>query len=87
MKHSSSSHAHREVARRERQAAKHRRKQEKRKHGQKGLGRLAARNASVFQLLIEVRNLLKPLTVLEAPSIVSRIEEEVLHTPELALSR
>src|SRR5262249_45152412 len=34
---------------------------------QKGLARLAARDASVFQLLIEVRNLLKPLTVLNAP--------------------
>ncbi|HEY6331530.1 MAG TPA: FAD-dependent monooxygenase [Blastocatellia bacterium] len=53
---------------------------------QKGLGRLAARDASVFQLLIEVRNLLKPLSVLEAPSIVRKIEEEVLHTSELSLS-
>jgi len=54
---------------------------------QKGLGRLAAWDASVFQLLIDVRNLLKPLTVLDAPSIVTRIEEEVLDTSELSLSR
>jgi 2-polyprenyl-6-methoxyphenol hydroxylase-like FAD-dependent oxidoreductase len=53
---------------------------------QKGLRQLAARDASVFRLLIEVRNLLKPLTVLDAPSIVSRIEEEFLHTSELSLS-
>jgi hypothetical protein len=51
-----------------------------------GLSRLAARDASVFELLIEVRHLLKPLTVLEAPSIVRKIEEEVLHTSELSLS-
>jgi hypothetical protein len=52
----------------------------------KGLGRLAARDASVFQLLIEVRNLLKPLTALEAPCIVRKMEEEVLHTSEPSLS-
>jgi 2-polyprenyl-6-methoxyphenol hydroxylase-like FAD-dependent oxidoreductase len=51
---------------------------------QRGLGRLAARDASVFQLLIEVRNLLKPLTVLDDPSIVSRVEEEVRQTRELS---
>jgi 2-polyprenyl-6-methoxyphenol hydroxylase-like FAD-dependent oxidoreductase len=53
---------------------------------QKGLSRLATRDASVFQLLIDVRNLLKPLSVLEDPSIVSRIEEEAPHTSELSLS-
>ena len=53
---------------------------------QKKLGRLAARDASVFQLLIEVRHLLKPLTALEAPSIVSRTEEEVPPISELSLS-
>jgi hypothetical protein len=53
---------------------------------QNGLGRLAARDASVFELLIEVRHLLKPLTVLDAPSIGRKIEEEVFHTSELSLS-
>jgi hypothetical protein len=53
---------------------------------QKKLGRLAARDASVFQLLIEVRHLLKPLTVLDDPSIVSRIEEEVPPISVLSLS-
>jgi hypothetical protein len=53
---------------------------------QNGLGRLAARDASVFELLLEVRHLHKPLTVLDAPSIVRKIEEEVLHTSELSLS-
>ena len=51
---------------------------------QKGLGRLAARDSAVFELLIEVRNLLKPLTVLDDPSIVSRVEKEVRHTSELS---
>ncbi len=59
---------------------------QKRLNFQKGLSRLAARDASVFQLLIEVRHLLKPLGVLDDPSIVSRIEEEVRDTLELALS-
>jgi hypothetical protein len=49
----------------------------KRLNFQMGLGRLAARDASVFQLLVEVRHLLKPLTELDDPSIASRIEEEV----------
>jgi hypothetical protein len=51
---------------------------------QKGLGRLAARDAAVFELLMDVRNLLKPLNVLDDPSIVSRIENEV--ALELSLS-
>jgi hypothetical protein len=51
---------------------------------QKGLGQLAAQDASVFQLLIDVRNLLKPLTALDDPSIVSRVEEELRQTSELS---
>jgi len=51
---------------------------------QKGLGQLAARDASVFQLLIDVRNLVKPLTMLDDPSIVSRVEEEIRQTSELS---
>jgi hypothetical protein len=42
-----------------------------------GLSRLAARDPSVCQLLIEVRHLLKPVTVLDDPSIVSKVEEEI----------
>jgi hypothetical protein len=41
---------------------------------QKGLGRLAARDTPVFELLIDVRNLLKPLSELDNPSITNRIE-------------
>jgi 2-polyprenyl-6-methoxyphenol hydroxylase-like FAD-dependent oxidoreductase len=44
---------------------------------QKGLGRLAARDTAVFELLLDVRNLLKPLNVLDDPSIVSRVENEL----------
>ena len=51
---------------------------------QKGLGQLAAQDASVFQLLLEVRNLLKPLTMLDDPSIVSRVEKGVRQTSELS---
>jgi 2-polyprenyl-6-methoxyphenol hydroxylase-like FAD-dependent oxidoreductase len=53
---------------------------------QKGLSQLAARDKSVFNLLLDVRNLLKPLSVLDEPSIVRKIEEEVLRTSEPALS-
>jgi 2-polyprenyl-6-methoxyphenol hydroxylase-like FAD-dependent oxidoreductase len=51
---------------------------------QKGLARLASRDAAVFELLMDVRNLLKPLDVLDDPSIVGRIENEV--ALELSLS-
>jgi hypothetical protein len=51
---------------------------------QKGLGQLAARDAAVFELLMDVRNLLKPLNVLDDPSIVTRIENEV--ASELSVS-
>ena len=51
---------------------------------QKGLGRLAARDAGVFELLTDVRNLLKPLKALDDPSIVSKVENEL--ASELSLS-
>jgi hypothetical protein len=57
---------------------------EERLNFQMGLGRLAARDASVFRLLIEVRNLLKPLSVLDDPSIVSRVEKEVRNASVLS---
>jgi len=57
---------------------------EERLNFQKGLGRLASRDAAVFELLMDVRNLLKPLNVLDDPSIVGRIENEV--ASELPLS-
>ena len=44
---------------------------------QKGLGRLAARDTAVFELLLDVRHLIKPLNVLDDPSIVSRVENEL----------
>ena len=57
---------------------------EERLNFQKGLGQLAARDESVFKLLIEVRHLLKPLTVLDDPSIVSRVEKEVRNASVLS---
>ena len=48
---------------------------EERLNFQKGLGRLAARDAAVFELLMDVRNLLKPLNVLDDPSIVGRFHQ------------
>lgn len=44
---------------------------------QKGLSQLAARDASVFEPLMDVRGLLKPLKVLDDPSIVRRVENEI----------
>lgn len=57
---------------------------EERLNFQKGLGRLAARDAGVLKLLSDVRNLLKPLKALDDPSIVSKVEDEL--TSELSLS-
>ena len=51
---------------------------------QKGLSRLAARDVDIFEKLVDVRNLLKPLSVLDDPSIVSRVENEL--ASELSLS-
>ena len=51
---------------------------------QKALSRLAARDPDVFELLMEVRHFLKPLSVLEDPSIVEKVENEA--ASELALS-
>ena len=57
---------------------------EERFNFQKELGRLAARDTAVFELLIDVRNLLKPLSELDDPSITNRIENEVVS--EVSLS-
>jgi hypothetical protein len=57
---------------------------EERLNFQKGLGRLAARDTAVFELIIDVRNLLKPLSELDNPWITNRIENEVVS--ELSLS-
>lgn len=57
---------------------------EERLNFQKGLGRLAAHDAAVFELLMDVRNLLKPLNVLDDPSIVGRTENEVALEPSLS---
>ena len=57
---------------------------EERLNFQKGLGQLAARDASVFELLSDVRHLLKPLNALNDPSIVSRVESELASEPALS---
>jgi hypothetical protein len=57
---------------------------EERLNFQKGLSRLAARDAGVLALLSDVRNLLKPLKALDDPSIVSKVENEL--ASELSLS-
>jgi hypothetical protein len=51
---------------------------------QKGLGQLAARDAAVFELLTDVRNLLKPLNALDDPSIVRRVENELASEPSVS---
>jgi 2-polyprenyl-6-methoxyphenol hydroxylase-like FAD-dependent oxidoreductase len=44
---------------------------------QRALGRLAVRDAEVYELLTEVRHVLKPLSLLDDPSIVGRVKEEI----------
>jgi 2-polyprenyl-6-methoxyphenol hydroxylase-like FAD-dependent oxidoreductase len=44
---------------------------------QRALGRLAVHDAEVYELLTEVRHVLKPLSLLDDPSIVERVKEEI----------
>jgi 2-polyprenyl-6-methoxyphenol hydroxylase-like FAD-dependent oxidoreductase len=44
---------------------------------QRALGRLAVRDAEIYELLIEIRHVLKPLSLLDDPSIVRRVKEEI----------
>jgi hypothetical protein len=44
---------------------------------QRALGRVAVRDVEIYELLAQVRHLLKPLTLLDDPSIVTRVEEEM----------
>jgi hypothetical protein len=44
---------------------------------QRALGRLAARDAEVYELLTEIRHVLKPLSLLDDPSIVKRVKKEL----------
>jgi 2-polyprenyl-6-methoxyphenol hydroxylase-like FAD-dependent oxidoreductase len=44
---------------------------------QKGLGQLAAHDVEVFEKLVDVRNLLKPLSALDDPSITSKVDKEL----------
>jgi 2-polyprenyl-6-methoxyphenol hydroxylase-like FAD-dependent oxidoreductase len=55
---------------------------------QRALGRLAVVDAEIYQLLVEIRHVLKPLTLLDHPSIVRRVKEEIASShpllPELS---
>ena len=44
---------------------------------QSALGRLAVRDTEIYELLVEIRHVLKPLTLLDDPSIVKRVKEEI----------
>jgi hypothetical protein len=44
---------------------------------QRALGRLAVLDAEIYELLVEIRHVLKPLTLLDNPSIVRRVKEEI----------
>ena len=44
---------------------------------QRALGRLVARDTEVHKLLVEIRHLLKPLSLLDSPSIVRRVKQEI----------
>jgi 2-polyprenyl-6-methoxyphenol hydroxylase-like FAD-dependent oxidoreductase len=50
---------------------------ENRLNFQKALDRLAVRDLKIYELLIEVMHLLKPPTLLEDPSIIGRVKEEM----------
>jgi hypothetical protein len=50
---------------------------EDRLHFQRALGRLAVFDAEICQLLVEIRHVLKPLALLDDPSIVRRVKEEI----------
>ena len=44
---------------------------------QSALGRLAVRDVEIYELLIDIRHVLKPRTLLDDPSIVTRVKEEI----------
>jgi 2-polyprenyl-6-methoxyphenol hydroxylase-like FAD-dependent oxidoreductase len=44
---------------------------------QRALGRLAVRDKEVLELVTDIRHLLKPLSLLDGPSIVGRVKEEI----------
>jgi hypothetical protein len=50
---------------------------EDRLNAQFALARIGTRDASVWKLLSEVRHLLKPMTVLDEPELVGRVEAEM----------
>src|SRR5262249_40575908 len=50
---------------------------EDRLNTQFALARIATRDPSVWKLLSEVRHLLKPLTVLEEPGLMRKVEAEI----------
>jgi hypothetical protein len=43
----------------------------------RALGRLAVLGAEVYELLVEIRHVLKPRTLLDDPAIVRRVKEEI----------
>lgn len=43
----------------------------------RALGRLAVCDSEVYELLTEIRHLLKPLSLLDDPSIIRRVKEEI----------
>jgi 2-polyprenyl-6-methoxyphenol hydroxylase-like FAD-dependent oxidoreductase len=45
---------------------------------QSALDRLAVRDVNIYKLLIEIRHLLKPLTLLDDPSLVMRVKKEMM---------
>ena len=50
---------------------------------QRALGRLAARDREIQKLLIEITHVLKPRSLLDDPSIVRKVREEMAHATQL----
>ena len=44
---------------------------------QRAFGRVAVLDAEIYKLLVEIRHVLKPLSLLDDPSIVKRVKEEI----------
>ncbi|MBV9105714.1 MAG: hypothetical protein JO313_06785 [Verrucomicrobia bacterium] len=44
---------------------------------QRAFGRVAVLDAEIYKLLVEIRHVLKPLSLLDDPSIAKRVKEEI----------
>jgi hypothetical protein len=48
---------------------------------QRAVGQLAARDVEIYELFLEIRHLLKPLSLLHHPAIAKKVKEQVANLP------